>query len=125
MAAALRDKSSTWKWIATAVLLFAGALLLARLIVRAPASERLAQTVTIRYEDTGEETKINRGMFEKILLEQAVLKPLDPSKGLVNPKTNTQTGFPIDRELWNRLIKEINAAVAEHNQVQSQSGATP
>ncbi len=75
--------------------------------------ERMREIVTIKYTDTGEEVKMGRGQFERALRESQPGMTVDPSKGLVNPKTGQATGFLFDKDDWDSLVKQINAERAE------------
>lgn len=70
--------------------------------------ERMQEFVTIRYSDTGDEERIRRGAFEQ-RLRLEVQGLLDPSKGLVNPKTQQPTGFLVDTQGWDETVARINA----------------
>ena len=71
------------------------------------SADRLREIVTIRFSDTGEELTMGRGDFERRLrLESSGL--IDPAKGLLNPKTNQNTGFLVDVEGWNKTVERIN-----------------
>lgn len=111
--ASLREtlKSSPWIGWVVALALFGLAAYLyfgrgAR--TRAYDPEQLKEFVTIRYADTGDEERMRRGAFEKMLRMQSP-GMLDPSKGIINPKTNEPTGFLIDKDGWEETCKRINA----------------
>lgn len=75
--------------------------------------ERMKEMVTVKYLDTGEEEQIPRGRIEKMLREQPV--PLDPEKGLINPKTGQPTGFIFDKVDWDSTINRINREAERKN----------
>ncbi|MBL8745207.1 MAG: hypothetical protein JNK58_02505 [Phycisphaerae bacterium] len=106
----------TISWIIFAVLALVAAVLAVRAMTGGAKSEiqDLAASVTIRYEDTGDETQMNRGIFERALLARLHQSaPIDASIGLTNPKTGKPTGFPKDRELWNAAIEDLKRTAAE------------
>ena len=71
--------------------------------------ERMQQSVTIKYTDTGETATMPRGRFEKMLREMG--GKLDPNVGLLNPKTGKPTGFLFNQAEWDETIKRVNAAI--------------
>lgn len=74
--------------------------------------DRLTQDVTLVCRETGEEIVMPRGRMEQMLWDRP--GPLDPSQGLINPKTGRPTLFP--KSEWEVTISRINAdrrAVAE------------
>jgi len=73
--------------------------------------ERMTENVTIKFADTGEEITMPRGRLEKQL--RTAGSHLDPSKGLVNPKTGQPSGFIFDKSDWEETITRINAEKAE------------
>jgi hypothetical protein len=85
-----------------------GILVLALLvfILNRPSSEtnELAETVTIRCRETGQEWTMTRGAMEKQLMLRSY--PVNPEEGLLNPDTGRPTGFPVDD--WNKTVKMIN-----------------
>ena len=68
--------------------------------------ERMQETVTIKYADTGETAQMPRGRFEKMLRDTGA--KLDPSQGLVNPKTGKPTGFLFDQREWEEAVARVN-----------------
>jgi hypothetical protein len=70
-----------------------------------PAS--MTEMVTIKFTDTGDTVEMPRGR----MIQQLMLQPgrLDPSKGIINPKTNQPTGFLFSEKDWQRTIEQINA----------------
>ena len=71
--------------------------------------ERMQETVTIKYADTGETAQMPRGRFEKMLRDAG--SKLDPAHGLVNPKTGKPTGFLFDQREWEEAIARVNEQV--------------
>jgi len=69
--------------------------------------DRMKEMVTIRYTDTNEVEKIPRGRLD-VMLRRSGGK-LDPSKGIVNPKTGQPTGFLEDSDAWEEMVNRINA----------------
>lgn len=68
--------------------------------------DRMTEMVTIKYADTGDEEQIPRGRLEKMLRTQG--DKLDPTKGLINPKSGQPTGFIFDKSDWEETIARIN-----------------
>lgn len=69
--------------------------------------DRLTQTVSIRFADTGEVVEMRRGEMEKDLRSRA--GRLDPGAGIINPKTGQATGFPYSKSDWEKTIDRLNA----------------
>ena|SRR5690606_33945952 len=100
-------------WVAVAVLVLVAGWVLLRFTggEASPTSvEYLTREVTIRCNETGKEWSMPRGRLEKELLLRGT--PLDPSVGLTNPDTGRPTGFPVDRDEWERTIKRLNDEAA-------------
>ena len=70
--------------------------------------DRMREMVTIKFTDTGEEMEIPRGRLD-LQLRQTGGK-LDPTKGLINPKTGQPTGFPFSKSEWEDMCARINAS---------------
>ena len=112
MVGTIREFLNKAPWAGWAV---AGALLLASafLFFRGQrgtdpySPERMQEMVTIRFTDTGEEVTMPRGAMDKQLRYQG--EKLDPSKGIINPKTGQPTGFLFDKEEWEEMVARINA----------------
>jgi hypothetical protein len=103
--------SKPWIGWAVAGVLLAGS---AFMIIRGQTSgrdayhpDRLQETVTVRFTDTGDEMTTTRGRLLRELTKDA--GQLDPSKGLINPKTGQPTGFLFDKEEWDAMVTRINA----------------
>lgn len=73
--------------------------------------EQMAETVTIRFTDTGDEMRITRARLEYRLRTQDGL--IDATKGFINPKTGQPTGFLYNKETWESMIKRINEDKSE------------
>lgn len=69
--------------------------------------ERMTEDVTIRFSDTGDEITMPRGRFEKELRMRG--SAIDPSKGIVNPKTNEPTGFLFNKAEWDETVARLNS----------------
>lgn len=67
---------------------------------------RLAETVTVRFTDTGEEVKLMRADFERQL--RSVPGKLDLSAGIVNPKTGKPSGVLVATREWEEVVQRIN-----------------
>jgi hypothetical protein len=107
----IQETSPALMWMIVGVLLTVGVYLIVRQFTLQSSQEALGAEVIIRFEDTGEEIKLQRGRLERLMLEQGVNEALDPTKGLINPKTNKPTGFPINRDYWNQLVHAVNDAM--------------
>lgn len=75
------------------------------------SQKRLTSMVTIKYTDTGDEVDIPWGRVEKELRLRD--GKLDPSKGLINPKTGAATGFPFSKNEWEEACARINREAEE------------
>ena len=111
-------------WSVVAALLVFGAYLVVRNFVGAETPELLAQDIVIRYEDTGDEESVNRGHFEVLLVRLANRNELKLDEGMTNPKTGKKTGYPIDREYWERIVSSILEARRQYD-LERQSTAPP
>ncbi|MDX2117805.1 MAG: hypothetical protein SFY96_06450 [Planctomycetota bacterium] len=67
--------------------------------------ERMQEMVTIKFTDTGDEIQMLRGDLDRQLRRRD--EGLDPTKGLINPKTGQPTGFPYDKSEWEGMISRI------------------
>lgn len=79
---------------------------------RSPA-ERLAEEVTIRCTETGEEWSMSRGEFERELL----LRPgsLDAAAGIPSPFADGRpTGVLVNKREWEETVERINAAKQQY-----------
>jgi hypothetical protein len=104
-------------WVLAAILMLATAFLLYRNF-KGDEVSALTQMVTIRCNETGETWTMLRGAMERELYDRPF--PVDPSAGLVNPKTGKFTGFPVDD--WKLTIDRINA---ERKAVRGSQPSTP
>jgi hypothetical protein len=68
--------------------------------------DRMKDMLTIRYTDTDEVEKIPRGRLDQMLRRSG--DSLDPTKGIINPKTGKPTGFLVDEDEWTTMIERIN-----------------
>jgi hypothetical protein len=91
-------------WGIAAVLLIVAAVFAWRQFGGPNETDQLTEMVTIRCAETGDEWQVLRGVMEKELYMRK--PPVDPSEGLVNPKTGKRTGFPIDQ--WKETVARIN-----------------
>lgn len=79
----------------------------------------LTKDVTVRCTETGTEWTMSRGRIEQALYMRSGL--IDPSEGLPNPETGTNTGFPVNRSRdWDDVIERINT---EKRVVMEQKGS--
>jgi hypothetical protein len=79
--------------------------------------ERMTETVIIKFTDTGDEVEMTRGQLDKEMRRRG--DKLDPTKGVINPKTGLATGFPFDKNDWEEMIARINA---EKEEVRTSTG---
>jgi hypothetical protein len=75
--------------------------------------DRMREMITIKFTDTGDELQMPRGRFEREIRESQPGMTIDPSKGLINPKTGQPTGVLFDKTDWDSLVKQINTERAE------------
>ncbi|MFN0011400.1 MAG: hypothetical protein ACKVS8_07125 [Phycisphaerales bacterium] len=73
-------------------------------------ADRMTQVLTIRFTDTGDTMEIPRGRLMRDLMLAG--GKLDPSKGIVNPKTGQATGFPFSKDDWESMVAQINRDMA-------------
>ena len=109
MLAKIRERSPALLWIIIVVLLAAGGLLMARRPASQSAQQDMASHIVIRFEDTGDEIKMVRGMFERQMMARGIAGPVNPAEGITNPTTGKPTGFPVDKEYWEGLVRAANA----------------
>ena len=83
--------------------------------VQAYDLERLSEMVTVRDRDTGQEFQMRRGEMERMLWDRP--GQVDPSQGIPNPETGTNTCFP--KSEWERTVERINA---EKNEIATRKG---
>lgn len=97
-------------WLIFGPLATAAAVVVYFQIVRTDPTDngRLAQELTLRCEESGFEFKLDRGRMEQHLYIESNNGPLDPKKGMPNPKTGKPTCFPSDRADWEATIARIN-----------------
>ncbi|MGD9689967.1 MAG: hypothetical protein AB7K52_09980 [Phycisphaerales bacterium] len=70
------------------------------------STARMTEMVTIKFLDTGETVQMPRG---RLVRELMLLKgPIDPEKGIINPKTGQPTGFIFDKDEWTETVSRIN-----------------
>ncbi|MCC6678862.1 MAG: hypothetical protein IT436_17170 [Phycisphaerales bacterium] len=105
----LLEKSPWLGWAVAGVILAAAIVLY---VMRSGSSEpyspdRLTQTVSIRFADTGEVIEMPRGEMERDLRSRA--GRLDAGAGIINPKTGQATGFPYSKTDWERTIERLNS----------------
>lgn len=85
--------------------------------------ESMTEMVTIKFTDTGEEMEIPRGRLDKMLRERG--SKLDPTQGVTNPKTGQPTGFPFNKNEWEKWIARINKDKEEAGQLKLPAGKQP
>ncbi|MEM1331522.1 MAG: hypothetical protein AAGG07_13285 [Planctomycetota bacterium] len=97
-------------WTVAAVCATFATLFVTGVIGREPSpQEMLAQEVTIRCTETGEEWTMTRGEFERALY----LAPgrLDPERGIPSPHADGRpTGVLVNKQDWEQTVARINAA---------------
>lgn len=106
-------------WGALAALFVVAGYLLVRQFMAQDQAAILSQDVTLRYEDTGTEQQVNRGQFESLLMQLSARGELRIDEGMTNPQTGKKTGFPIDREYWERVVPSILEARRQYNEKRS------
>ncbi len=74
--------------------------------------DRMRESVTVKYADTGDEVQMPRGRFERALRESQQ-GAMDPAKGLINPKSGQPTGFLFDKTDWDETVARINKERAQ------------
>ncbi len=84
------------------------------------SGDSMSEMVTIKFTDTGETMEIPRGRLIKQLLDDG--GTLDPSKGIMNPKTKQPTGFLFNKSEWESMIKSLIADRAEAKPVAAPAG---
>src|SRR5688572_8394137 len=68
--------------------------------------ERMSETVTLKCVETGDEWEMTRGLMERQLRSRG--SSLDPSQGIINPKTGKPTGFPFSKSEWEETVARLN-----------------
>ncbi len=68
--------------------------------------DMMRQIITIRFADTGDTIDIPRGTLLRDIARGG--KVIDPTRGIVNPKTGQPTGFPFDKNEWEAMVARIN-----------------
>jgi hypothetical protein len=71
--------------------------------------DQMTQIVTIRFTDTGDTIDIPRGRLISDMILQG--GPIDPTRGVVNPKTGQPTGFPFNKADWEAMIEQLNREI--------------
>jgi hypothetical protein len=79
--------------------------------------ESMQEMLTVRFTDTDEVIQIPRGRLDKQLRGMGAV--LDPTQGIINPKTGKPTGFLVDQSEWDAMISRINSE-RERNRVTPQ-----
>lgn len=102
------NRSPWLGWVFAAVMLGVSVLLYMRMSGSGDtySPERMTEDVTIRFSDTGDEITMPRGRFEKELRMRG--GAIDPSKGIINPKTNEPTGFLFNKAEWDETVARLN-----------------
>ena len=110
----IRETLNSKPWIAWVVA--AASLTVATLFVtgvigggRGAGPQALAEEVTIRCTETGQEWTMSRGEFERELL----LSPgqIDPNAGIPSPYAEgRRTGVLVNKREWEATVERINAA---------------
>lgn len=70
------------------------------------APDMMRQMVTIRFSDTEDTIEIPRGTLLRDMARGG--KTIDPTQGIINPKTGKPTGFPFDKGEWEAMVARIN-----------------
>lgn len=103
------EKSPWMGWVVAGVILAIAVLLYIRRSGGGDpySPDRLTETVSIRFADTGEVVEMRRGEMEKDLRSRA--GRLDAGAGIINPKTGQATGFPYSKSDWEKTIDRLNS----------------
>ena len=118
-----REAMAVKPWIGWVVALFILAIAAAVFFMRGRSEsvyspDRMKEILTIRYTDTDEVVEVPRGRLEKMMREGG--SSLDPSQGIINPKTGKATGFLVDADDWKEMVARIN-----QEKEAARAGATP
>ena len=109
----LREQLNARPWLGWA---FAGAVLVAAFFMYlrmrpsdegALSGDSLTEEVTVKFTDTGETVTMLRGRLTRELLGKN--GKIDPTEGIVNPKTGKPSGILVSDKQWKKLVAEINA----------------
>jgi hypothetical protein len=84
--------------------------------------DRMKETVVIKFADTGDEVTMTRGQLDREMRRSG--DKLDPSKGVINPKTQAPTGFPFDKSEWDEMIARINQEKQEFKKAATSKPST-
>jgi hypothetical protein len=76
------------------------------------SSNRMAETVTIRFTDTNETVTMTQGELARTLIMRG--GTIDGTKGIPNPKTGQPTGFLENRQAWEQIVNDLNKELAEN-----------
>ncbi|CAG0958478.1 hypothetical protein PHYC_00597 [Phycisphaerales bacterium] len=79
--------------------------------------DRMTEMVTIRFTDTNDEIEMSRGHMDRELRRRG--DKIDPSQGIINPKTGQPTGFLFNKSEWEEMIARINR---EKEEIRATSG---
>ncbi|MFO0858581.1 MAG: hypothetical protein U0640_14630 [Phycisphaerales bacterium] len=83
--------------------------------------ESMTEMLTIRYTDTDDVERIPRGRLDKMIRGR---EKLDPSEGLINPKTGKPTGILVNEKDWNEMFERIKREKAQAKE-EAKSGNSP
>lgn len=83
--------------------------------------DSMTEMLTIRYTDTDDIEKIPRGRLDKMIRER---KTLDPSEGLINPKTGKPTGILVNEKDWNEMFERIKREKSQAKE-EAKTGGSP
>lgn len=107
----MRDVLNKYPWLGWVIALLLLGLSIWLYVARTRGAgdydpDRMKDMLTIRYTDTDEVEKIPRGRLDQMLRRSG--DSLDPTKGIINPKTGKPTGFLVDEDEWTTMIERIN-----------------
>ncbi len=128
MIARLRELLNKSPWLGWAVAVALGGvavfLYTHRSSSESPYSpDRMREMVTIRFTDTDDEISMSRGQMDKELRRRG--EKLDPTQGIINPKTGKPTGFLFNKSEWEEMIARINAEKEEVRKAQGSKYVAP
>lgn len=81
--------------------------------------DSMTEMLTIRYTDTDDVERIPRGRLDKMIRTR---EKLDPSEGLINPKTGKPTGILVNEKDWNAMFDRIKQ---EKQSAKNTAGESP
>jgi hypothetical protein len=95
-------------WVLAVVFLALSAVLYYRISGKGEtySVEHMSEIVTLKCSETGDEWTMTRGAMELQLRNRT--GTIDPSQGIINPKTGRATGFPFRKSEWEETVSRLN-----------------